>query len=355
MGNELAIPYLEKEAIIAVINRESQYNAMRRVSPLFARMGHGAEKIEVRVRTRSAHQLRHTTMDGEGVPIRSGTMLVREYSPTWIKAFAELNSKEIALFRAAAEAKQQAESGAMAVNFQPRANDLIRELGQALEMDLGAERERLCVDAIQSGTVSATLSDGETQSVAYGLTALTAPGTKWDNSGATIITNLYAAIDEFKANNPRGIAPNVAFYHPSLYKNAFVGNTEWKDFKKASPDLAAGFLRLSGTRSEADTEGYFTDPLFNLRWIPVDGTYKDLNGSIQNYWSYKNITLARIDLAGFEWGMTFGHEYNPRPEVNIEIQGPTRPDVKAWQIHAFDNGLPVIKEPELVQTWRVIT
>lgn len=353
--NELSIPYLEKEAIIAVINRESQYNAMRRVSPLFTRRGHNAEKIEVRIRTRSAHQLKHTTMDGEGVPIRSGSMITRDYSPSWIKAFASLNSKEVALFRAASEAKQQAEASPTAVNFQERANDLIRELGQALEMDLGAERERLCVDAIQTGNVAATLADGATETVAYGLTALTAPSTKWDNSGATIITNLYAAIDEFKANNPRGIAPNVAFYHPSLYKNAFVGNTEWKDFKKASPDLAAGYLRLSGARVEANVEGYFTDPLFGLEWRPVDGTYKDLNGAVQNYWNYKNITLARIDLAGFEWGMTFGHEYNPRPEVNVEIQPPNRVDVKTWQVHAFDNGLPVIKEPELIQTWRVIT
>lgn len=352
--NEIAIPYLEKEAIIAVINRENQYNKKRPISQLFARMGHDAEKVEVRIRTRLSGSVKHTTMDGEGVPVRSGTFITRQYSPAWMKVFATLNSKEIALFRKADEAKQSRDTSPQGIAFQALANELILDLGKALEADLGTERERLCVGAL-TGTVSGVLTDGNTESINYNLTALTAPSTKWDNAAATIVTNLYGAIDEYKTNNPRGLAPNVAFYHPSLYKNAFVGNTEWVAFKKANPDLAAGFLRLAGARTEATAEGYFTDPLFGLQWVPIDGTYKDASGTTQNYWSYKDITLARTEEAGLEWGMTFGHEYNPSPAINVAVEGPDRPDVQTWKVHAFDNGLPVVKEPEMLQTWRVIT
>lgn len=354
MGNELAIPYLEREAILAGIRRTSQYNALPRISPLFTRRGYDTEKIGVRIRTRTAQQLRHTTMDGEGTPVREGSMILREYSPSWMKPFAELSSKEIALFARANEAKQS--GGMNGIGFVQRANELIRDLSQDLAIDLDAERERLCVAAIQTGTVTATLQNGGTEQLAYGLTALTAPSTKWDNASATIVTNMYGAIDEFKSNNPRGVAPRFAVYNPKLYKNAFVGNTEWKEFKKASPELAAGFLRLARGTAEANMEGYFTDPLFGLTWIPVDGTYKDLDGVVQDYWNYKNITLMTdAQLAGFEWAMTYGHTYNPQADVNVEIEGPQRRDVQTWKVFAFDNGLPVMKEPEMVQTWRVIT
>ena len=355
MPIELAIPYLEKEAIIAGIEHESRFNASRAMSRNFPRMGPGAEKIEVRVRSRTSNSLRHTTMDGEGVPIAPGDMLIREYSPAWLKVFRNLSSREMAFFRRAAEAAQQS-GGAGGVDFAARANDLIREIGSDLEADLGTERERLCSLAVQTGVITATLADGSSQQIDYGLNALTAPSTKWDNASAKIVEDFYKAIEEFKENNPRGEAPNVAYYHPKLYGESFAKNTDWRDFKKANPELAAGFLRLTrGARNEADVEGYFTDPVFGLQWKPIDGTYRNSAGSVVPFWDYKNITLAREDRMGAEWGMTFGHPYNPTAAVNVALEGPSRPDVQTWKIHGFDNGLPVLKEPRFVQTWRVIT
>lgn len=356
MPNELAIPYLEKEAIIAVIEHESRFNASRAMSRSFPRMSHGAEKIEVRVRSRISNSVKHTTMDGEGVPIASGDMLIREYLPAWLKVFRPLSSREMAFFARAGEAAQRAEGGQMGVDFQARANDLIREIGSDLEADLGTERERLCSLAVQTGVITATLADGSTQSVDYGLHAITAPSTKWDNSGAKIVEDFYKAIEEFKENNPRGEKPNIAYYHPKLYAESFAKNTDWRDFKKANPDLAAGFLRLTqGARNEADVEGYFTDPVFGLTWKPIDGTYRNSAGSVVPFWDYKNITLAREDRMGAEWGMTTGHAYNPTAAVNVDLESPQRADVKTWKVHAYDNGLPVLKEPRFVQTWRVIT
>lgn len=355
MADELAIPYLEKEAIIAAIEIANEMDYSRPVSKLFNRAGHDAELVEVRVSQRRPQQVKHTTMDGEGVPIRNGTFKVRQYRPTWMKLFAELTARDSAMFRKAAEAKQMADGSPQGTMAIQRANERINELGQALAADLGTERERLCVGAIL-GSISATMADGNTETVSYGLHAQTAPSTKWDSAAAAIVTNLYAAIDEFKQNNPRSLPPKVAFYHPSLYVNAFVGNTEWKDFKKASPELAAGYLRLtSGARIEATEQGYFTDPLFGLTWIPVDGTYLNGSAAATNFWSYKDIVLARPEEAGFEWGMTYGHAYNPTPQIGVQIENPTRPDVQVWKVHAFDNGLPVLKQPEYVQTWRVIT
>jgi len=356
MGNELAIPYLEKEAIIAVIEHESRFNASRAVSRFFSRMGHGAEKVEVRVRSRTSSAVRHTTMDGEGVPIQAGDMLIREFSPAWLKVFRNLSSRELAFFARASEASKRAEMGQMGVDFQARANDLIREIGSDLEADLGTERERLCSLALETGQITATLANGEAQAIDYGLHAITVPSTKWNDAAAKIIGDLYKAIDEYKTNNPRGEIPTHAFYHPKLYSEAFVGNTEWIAWKKANNDLAAGFLRLArGARIEADVEGYFTDPMFGLTWVPIDGTYKNVAGVTGPFWDYKNITLARIDRMGPEWGMTFGHTYNPTAAVNVALEGPSRPDVQTWKVHAFDNGLPVLKEPRFVQTWRVIT
>lgn len=354
MPNELAIPYLEKEAVLAAMMQESQYNAALRVSPLFQRVGYDAERIEIRVRERMARQLVHTTMDGEGTPIRSGDLKVREYSPSFIKAFVTLGAKEVAAFRRVEEtaAMRDTPRGQGALE---RANEIIRDIGRDLQSDMGAERERLCVDAIQTGQITTKLAGGGEESIDYNLSALTAPSTKWDNTGATIIKNFHEAIAEFKTNNPRKLSPNVVFYEPQLYREAFLNNTEFQTWKKQNPDLARGFIRLAGGRVEADMEGYFIDPLFGLEWRPVDGEYLNLSGVETKFWNYKNLTLARVDRSGWEWGMTYGHEYNPGPDVNIEIEEPTRLDVKVRKVHAYDNGLPVIKDPTLVQTWRVIT
>lgn len=354
MADDLAIGYLKRSALIAAIQNESQFNRSRPISKMFKRQGHGAELVEVRVGTRYSDQVRHTTMDGEGVPIKSGTFKVRQFVPAWIKVFAELTQKDAALFAAAEEAAQSKDAGGQAVV--DRANERIRELGADLDANLGTERERLCVDALK-GSVTATLQDGTTQSINYGLTALTPPSTKWDDAAATIQQNFYGAIDEFKANNPLGLPPTHFAYHPKLWKESFAKNTEWKDFRKSSPALAEAWLRFvlgGGNKIEANTEGYFTDPLFNLIPVAIDGTYRNLSGSIVNYWDYKDLTLFRMDEAMFEWGMTYGHAYNPRPDVNIAFEAPSRPDVAVWKVHGMDNGLPIIKRPELVQTLRVI-
>ena len=69
MADELAIGYLKRTALIAAIENESQFNRSRPIQRLFPRQGHGAEKVEVRIGTRYSDQVKHTTMDGEGVPI----------------------------------------------------------------------------------------------------------------------------------------------------------------------------------------------------------------------------------------------------------------------------------------------
>lgn len=353
MADELAIGYLKRSALIAAIKNESQFNRSRPISKLFPRQGHGAEQVEVRVQTRYSDQVRHTVMDGEGVPIKSGTFKVRQYSPAWMKVFAELTQKDATMFAKAEEIAQSRDSGGQAVI--DRANERIRELGADLDANLGTERERLCVSALK-GTLTATLQDGNTESVSYGLTALTAPSTKWDNAAATIQQDFYTAIDEYKANNPLGLPPTHFAYHPKLWKESFAKNTEWKDFRKSSPALAEAFLRFvtGANKIEATVEGYM-DPIFGLTPVPIDGTYRNLSDTITNYWDYKDITLFRMDETMFEWGMTYGHRYNPRPDVNIAFEMPMRPDVQVWKVHGMDNGLPIIKRPELVQTWRVIT
>jgi hypothetical protein len=322
MADELAIHYLKRSALIAAIKNESQFNRSRPISKMFTRQGHGADFVEVRVGTRYSDQVRHTTMDGEGVPIKSGTFKVRHYLPAWMKVFAELTQKDATLFAKAEEVAQSKDSGGQAVI--DRANERIRELGADLDANLGTERERLCVDALK-GTLTATLQDGTAQSVSYGLTALTAPSTKWNDAAAVIQQDFYGAIDEFKANNPLGLPPTDIAYHPKLWKESLAKNTEWKEFRKSSPALAEGFLRLMGGKIEANVEGYFTDPLFGLRWHAIDGTYRNLSDSITNYWDYKDLTLFRADEAMFEWGMTYGHEYNPRPDVNIALRGAESP------------------------------
>jgi hypothetical protein len=346
-----SLPYLEAEALIAAMRVFNEQDQSRPMLQLFQRQAAPADLIKIRRLTRKAGQVRHTSVGGRAMPVERGELKEDYYSPSYIKLKDHITMEDMKLFAAAASAQGANDVGPLAKSRITAANERIREIALNLAEDIAEERHRLCCEAML-GQVTYTVGDGGSQTVDYGLTAITSPGTDWDNAGATIVSDLYGFINEFRNANAKGLAPDTVFYGEDLYADCFVGNTEWNTFKKENPEYAIGFLRVAGGRNEADTNGTFVDRVFGLNWVKVEGSYRDLNGAIQKRWPSNKLAFARIggtNGARPTWMMTLDEWQNPRPETNIEIGLPVQgSDVKTPHIVAFDNGVPAFYDPELV-------
>lgn len=352
MAGEFSIPYLEAEALIAAMMRVDERDTQHPVLRFFPRAVHPGGKVKVRQMSRKPGQVPHTSWGGKAQPVRRGTLTERLYEPSVIKLFETLTREDQILFAQAAQAAGANDVGPYAQSVIAAANARIEELAAVLRADDTEERHRLCCEALQ-GTVNYRLDETDF-SVSYGLTAISTPSTQWNNVAATIVSDMFAAIESFRDNNARGASPRQAFYNPKMYADYFVKNTEWATYKKQNPELAQGFLRIPGGRTETDMLGRFTDPLFGLEWIPVEGTYLDADGSSQNRWDPKKIVLANMEEAMCEWGQTMDPLQTPNADFNIEIGAPKEgDDVKTHKVVLFDNGLPVIKYPDMVQPFAV--
>lgn len=352
MAAEFSIPYLEAEALIAAMMRVDERDTQHPVLRFFPRQVHPGAKVKVREWTRKPGQVPHTSWGGKAQPVRRGTLKEREYSPAVIKLFDVLTREDLILFAAAARAAGANDVGPYAQAEIAAANARIEEIAAVLRSDDTEERHRLCCEALL-GTVNYRL-DEQSFSVSYGLTSISTPSTQWNNVSATIVADMFAAIETFRENNARGASPRQVFYNPKMYADYFVKNTEWATYKKQNPELAQGFLRIPGGRTETDMLGRFTDPLFGLEWIPVEGTYVDYAGASQNRWNPKKLVLANMDEAMCEWGQTMDPLQTPNADYNVEIGQPREgEDVKAHRVVLFDNGLPVIKYPDMIQPFAV--
>lgn len=352
MAGPFSIPYLEAEALIAAMIRVDERDTQHPVLRFFPRRARAGGKIKVRRMRRKPGQVEHTSWGGRAVPVRRGTVEETEYSPSVIKLFEVLSREDIILFVEAARAAGSNDVGPFAQSMISEANRRIEELAQNLRMDDREELHRLCCEAL-TGTVGYRL-DGIDYTVSYGLTSIATPSTQWNSAAAKIVQNLMDAIETFRENNDRGLSPRQAFYNPKMYADYFIPNTEWQTYKKQNPELAQGFLRIPGGRTEADTLGRVTDPLFGLEWIPVEGTYVDADGASAARWDVKKLVLADMDNAMCEWGQVLDPVQTPNADYNLEIGNPQEgDDVKAHKIVLFDNGLPVIGDPQLIQPFAV--
>jgi len=345
-----SLPYLEAEALIAAMEVLNEQDTNRPMLGVFPRVGRPANLIKIRRMLRRASQVRHTSIGGRAMPVERGVLKEDYYEPCMLKVESHLTAEDLTLFAAADTALRANDVGPLAKSVIASADALTMEIAGVLVDNLNEERHRMMCEALL-GTINYRIGEGPNLTVDYGLTALGAPVTPWDNVGATIVADLTRFISEFRAANDKGISPNTVFYGEDLYADYFLGNTEWKEFKKANPEYAIGFLRVAGGRQEADVNGTFTDRVFGLTWIKVEGTYLNLDKTPTKRWPSNKLVFANLGPRGAvpQWSMRVDQLQNPRPDVNVEIKAPVYgDDVKVFQIRAFDNGLPTFMDPQLI-------
>lgn len=344
MGSENSIGYLEGEAIIAVIRDEDERDKERPLLRRFTRRNHGAEQITVRRRFRRPGQVRHTSLGGQSTPIRRGEWTEDHYEPSYLKMHADLTTADVALFVDA----DKAEVGSQVTQD---ANERIRELGTDIREDNAEERHRMCLGAMRDALDYIPMGHASPISVDYQLNQIATPSTIWTNSAATIPEDMGTFQKAYRDANNRAKKFNTIIYNPDIWQSCFIGNTQWNAYRQASPRLAEGFLGIGSGQMSGDKLGLI-DPLWGYRWLAIEGKYVDYQGNVVDRWPVNTLGLCRMDDGDdlYEWGMLTDPWQNPTADYNVELLTPTHGQaVKVARATLFDNGLPVLKDPSLVQ------
>lgn len=287
------------------------------------------------VNSRAAAQL----VDSEG----NARMVARDglaqsaASPAHVKEGISLTQKEISILR---------QPGTDVTDSQAR---IVTDAQQSLAARRNELFNQMCVEMLANGTFSAPSSAyGPAFTLTYGWTALTAPSTKWDNASATPIQDVQAAISEFTDN--AGYAPNVAFFNPKLIHQKLMSITQWLDFVKASPTTADNVRR--GSLEPTNLIGDIP-----VTWIPVVGQWRNYSDTLADRWPVNKITFAYLE------GGAVGEWASESNAINdLDGTGPVAWSYEheggqkgAIDLYAYDNGIPIARDINSVQTWTVYT
>lgn len=348
-----SVPYLEAEALVAAMKLADKRDTAHPLFSFFPRRGQVATKVKVRTIKRKAGQVRHTTWGGKAVPVSRGEITEQMYEPAVIKLVDTITIEDMNLYAHAATALQANDVGPAAKSYIQAANDRIQEVAMDLRADDAEEVHRLMVGALL-GTVTYRLEGMDSDlTVDYGLTEIDSPSTLWDNIGATIAEDIEVAKRTFRDSNSEGLSANVVFYNPKIYAEYFIGNTQLQALKKAHPEYAIGLAGLPDGKTDVNGEGKLVN-LFGLTWIPVEGTYRNLSGTVVDRWPTNKLVLARqgVDGCMSEFTMAISEFHTPRAEPAVEVYAGGR-DVKTGEVYLFDNGVPTFKQPDKVMPWTI--
>jgi len=338
-----AIPLLAKEALIAaqeVINAQSQR------FPLFSyfpREQYEGEKLEVRIKVVDSEVGRFTTADGPAHLVKPGSLTTVKVEPLYHRPYLKWTSADLSLFADWDQVRKMAGPASEALQAQ-----VSRKITEALDdASLGAREtmhDMLAGALLGSNTYDV---DGASQTVNYGHPTLTDPGTTWTDSGATIVEDIYASIDEFIQQSD-GVPPDHVFYNPRAWSRYFVPNEEFRSFIVANPDLARAFGVKGPPNEMADAEGNMVDPMFGLRWIPIAGPHIKA-GSTAQRWPVATLAFASLEQDAkrvLEHAMV-RDQYNPTPSFAWETYEQDEP--KGTYSRYADNGAAVVLIPGRVQ------
>lgn len=338
-----AIPLLAKEALIAaqeVINAQSQRFPL---FDFFAREQYEGEKLEIRIKVVDSEVGRYTTADGPAHLVKPGTLTTVKVEPLYHRPMTKWTSGDLSLFADWDKVRKMAGPAMETLQAQ-----VSRKMTETLDdVSLGA-RETMH-DMLAGALLGANSYDvdGLTVTIDYGHPELTDPGTAWTDSGATIVEDIYAAIDEFIQQSD-GVAPDTVFYNPRAWSRYFVPNEEFRTFIVASPDLARAFGVRGPDAEIADVEGILVDPMFHLQWVPIQGPHIKAGASEQR-WPVDQLVFASLRADAkrvLEHAMT-RDVYNPMPSFMWETFEQDEP--KGTYSRYSDNGAAVVLVPGRVQ------
>ena len=320
---------------------------------LFNREQFEGAEVKIRRFRDKPQRVPHTSYGGRAMPVPRETMEELSYRPSVIKLKDTLDQDDVNLF---VDYESQA---ALNDVSQRQTNRLVRmdralgRIARRFQTHSSEERHVMCCGAFLGG-YTYKLGDKEI-TVDLNLTELTAPTTAWDNIAAKIVTDIGNQYSEFVENNGRGLAPTHVFYNPKNFRTYWLKNTQWLATMAMNPALALWFTGQRNPTTAAvdfiDLEGRITDPLFGLTWVPIEGTYREYNGTATDRWPVNKLAYARLGADGClpQWLMAYDALQNPEPTYRIEVGYPDEgDDVKVVQTVYFDNGIPAFEFPEMV-------
>lgn len=334
MAHGHAMTVLDASVMTAMIEEFPHDAREYPVMPLFTINGYAANEMfwDEIVTDRGMAKL--TTLKGGASLVARESVKQGRAEPFTLFEGQYLDEEEVSILR---------EPGAMTTE---RGARVIRAGLQQLDSRAMARIHWAMCTFLQGDNLTYT-SNGLNLDIDFGLTAITAPSTKWDSASATAVQDIHKAKQEYTRN--AGFPPDTVIWNSRLYAENLLANTEWTTYVKQVPGLVERILNGS------------TEPftLFGMTWVDVQQQYAaDSTGTLTDYWSKKNITFLNrsVPTGELEWMVRQDSKNNytaaPAAWSKTDADGDHRGAIKLYYYH---NGIPVSKRLNRVQTWRVIT
>lgn len=344
-----SVSLFSREALMALVRIRDERDSGNVLAPYFPARLEDGDKVTVRTMIRRPQRVRHTTRDGKGYAVQPGTMSETTYAPAWFKPQAMVKAADMEAFLAADAARGQQDSRSQA-RVQSAMQKLMDLLDPLLD-DIELEKKHAMAGALQ-GSYSYKL-DGTTETVSYGLAALTAPSTSWTDAAATIQTDFPAALREFE--DVYGVECDTIFYSPNTAQD-FAKNTAIKALMAGSEVYSRALLEQTLNPVTGGPLGTAVGIGPGIRWVPVKGKSTPVGGgSLSDIWDRTKIVLANSARMGGAWSMTYSETYGINTTTpNVEILEPPKgSDVKSPLVQTYFNGLPTFQRPDCVATLTV--
>lgn len=353
MPQPFAQPRFNAVTVTAQYEIQDRRDVQHPMLRLFQRVQFEGDEVKIRRFREKAQRVPHTTFNGRAMPVPRETMEEATVKPSVIKLFDDLDARELIAFADYEQYQSLGDTSRRQQNRLVTIDRAIARVARRFQLNSTEERHVLCCGAFLGG-YTYKLAD-KTITVDLNLTDLEIPDTAWDNPAATIFSDIGDHITGFTENNGRGIGPTHVFYNPKNFRSYWLKNTQWLASMNANPALAVWFTGQRNSTTAAvsfmDMEGRITDPVFGLTWVPVEGKYKDYDGTLKERWPVNKLAYARLGEDGCrpQWLMAYDPLQNPSPNYRIEVGYPRDgEDVKAVKSVYFDNGVPAFEFPEMV-------
>lgn len=314
----------------------------------FPREDYGTDGIEVRVEVATTRLAQLHGWDEAVKPIGGNDLRVIKAQPGLLKAGRELTNKEESFFRAWDELVQQGQNPG-----EPQAAKRAKHLATITRdamVPVEEMKHHMCQQAL-NGSLSAVLN-GNTQTINYGLTSGTNPGTVWSNAGAKVSKDVFGWQNEFL--DQADVPADTVFFNRKLFTQYLSQNTDWLSYLAANPVLAAAFAGFNSNALQ------FASPsapifMFGMTWVPVEGKYTDSNDTKQDRWPVNKLVFAAMRAPDgqipVEWAAT-RNRYNPMARPAFRVFGQENPLLTVAEYS--DNGIPVVRIKERIMPVNVI-
>lgn len=342
-----AIPFFEASELAGA--RDVLHEKLRNhpLDALFPREVHEGSFIEVDVKVHSPYAADPTDR-GAPTPFADphDTRIVRA-TPVQLRNGRPLSNKEVSFFRRYGQLRQVA---GITETQERRRSRHITDITREVFLPPEERKHVMQAEALQ-GSVTLKIG-GVSQAFSYGLNDLTvAVGSpNWALAAADIVQDIYKMQGEFE--DAGNVPPDTVIFNKRMFETYFIGNTEFTDYVKSSPQLSEAFSGFFGRDRELSAMVAPSAPfrLFDMNWIPLTGSYLDTDGNTTSRWPLTRLGLVALDAGDgqrvLEWAAN-PDEYMPNGTPEFRTWQTTDPI--GYMTEYTEAGVPMIYIRERVQ------